>query len=65
MRTVQSWNEGWLFSQPEKETVTVVLPHTWNAEDGTDGGNDYFRGSCTYTRTFSKKDLPSGERYYL
>ncbi|MBR0163348.1 MAG: glycoside hydrolase family 2 protein [Lachnospiraceae bacterium] len=65
MRTVQSWNEGWLFSQPEKETVTVALPHTWNAEDGTDGGNDYFRGSCTYTRTFSKKDLPSGERYYL
>ena len=26
----------------------VNLPHTWNAEYGQDGGNDYFRGSCVY-----------------
>ena len=22
----------------------VCLPHTWNALDGQDGGNDYWRG---------------------
>ena len=24
---------------------TVALPHTWNAVDGQDGGNDYYRGT--------------------
>lgn len=23
----------------------VNLPHTWNAIDGQDGGNDYYRGT--------------------
>ncbi len=27
---------------------SVTLPHTWNASDGQDGGNDYFRGKCAY-----------------
>ena len=31
----------------------MTLPHTWNAADGTDGGNDYFRGTCTYTKEFA------------
>src|SRR5262245_39541819 len=29
---------------------TVTVPHTWNAQDGQDGGNDYFRGECWYRR---------------
>lgn len=33
---------------PEAETVS--LPHTWNAVDGQDGGNDYYRGKCWYVR---------------
>ena len=28
----------------------VRLPHTWNAEDGDTGGNDYHRGGCWYRR---------------
>ena len=30
----------------EAATEPVTLPHTWNAQDGTDGGNDYHRGRC-------------------
>ena len=26
----------------------VALPHTWNAQDGQDGGNDYYRGPAWY-----------------
>ncbi|MDO4267697.1 MAG: glycoside hydrolase family 2 TIM barrel-domain containing protein, partial [Eubacteriales bacterium] len=42
------------------------LPHTWNAKDGQDGGNDYFRGTCTYEKTFSVPDFDSSrQRVYL
>lgn len=43
MRTITLWNDGWLFTG-KGETAPVTLPHTWNAEDGQDGGNDYYRG---------------------
>ena len=43
----------------------VTLPHTWNATDGQDGGNDYFRGSCCYVRELAKNELPEQEQYYL
>ena len=45
--------------------VTLNLPHTWNAEDGFDGGNDYFRGSCLYQKKLAKADLPEADLYYL
>ena len=31
-----------------QDRCTVDLPHTWNNIDGQDGGNDYWRGTCTY-----------------
>jgi len=71
MRTIMNFNEGWLFSKDNTELshkdrgVAVTLPHTWNAEDGMDGGNDYFRGSCLYTREFKRSELPAADRYYL
>jgi hypothetical protein len=43
----------------------VNLPHSWNAIDGQDGGNDYFRGTCYYAKTLDKMDLPQTDRYYL
>ena len=43
----------------------VNIPHSWNATDGQDGGNDYFRGSCLYTKTIAKSILPEAECYYL
>ena len=68
MRTIINLNEGWLFEKgvtafasPE----TVNLPHSWNAVDGQDGGNDYFRGSCLYQKKLNKADLPEADQYYL
>lgn len=43
----------------------VRLPHTWNATDGQDGGNDYFRGTCCYVRKISRAQLPQDDQYYL
>ena len=42
----------------------VCLPHTWNAVDGQDGGNDYYRGTCWYIRELSEEEA-SGERLFL
>ena len=71
MRTIVNLNEGWSFVKNlatpvlPSEFERVCLPHTWNATDGQDGGNDYFRGSCLYVKTVDKSELPAGERYYL
>ena len=37
-----------LFAKKGENFVEVALPHTWNALDGQDGGNDYWRGMATY-----------------
>lgn len=39
----------WDFTGPNGVAETVTVPHTWN---GQDGGNDYWRGTCTYRRSF-------------
>ena len=60
MRKIINFNEGWRFHKtgdipsalPEWEIVT--LPHTWNAQDGQDGGNDYWRGTAMYCKEFVK-----------
>ena len=70
MRNIVNLNENWLFAKDTtdiacREGVAVNLPHTWNAEDGFDGGNDYFRGSCLYVKTLNKADLPAADLYYL
>ena len=43
----------------------VALPHTWNAADGTDGGNDYFRGTCIYTKEFAAPAHADDEEVWL
>ena len=60
MRDILNLNQNWTFYKNTAD-VTVIeggenvdLPHSWNALDGQDGGNDYFRGSCIYKRTISK-----------
>lgn len=47
------------------EGEAVTLPHTWNAIDGQDGGNDYYRGTCWYIRRLQSPKLEQGERAYL
>lgn len=65
MRTKINWNGGWYFSKSDKVPenfsqlwAPVTLPHTWNAVDGQDGGNDYWRGTASYVKTFPKPELP-------
>ena len=41
------------------------LPHTWNSIDGTDGKNDYYRGTCYYARYLNRPTLHSGEQLWL
>ncbi len=70
MRNVLNLNEGWLFAKNTadvtvREGENVNLPHTWNATDGQDGGNDYFRGTCLYAKTLKKAELPKADCYYL
>lgn len=64
MRKIISLNENWVFTQSGQSTE-INLPHTWNAVDGQDGGNDYFRGACLYTRTLDKPVMEEGTRVYL
>lgn len=47
MRT-KSLLQSALFAKQGENYTKVALPHTWNAYDGQDGGNDYFRGLGTY-----------------
>ena len=73
MRHIVSINQGWFFSK-EATTVPAALctdweavnvPHCWNAVDGQDGGNDYWRGTAYYAKSISKAELPASDRYYL
>lgn len=64
MRNIKNINENWVFVK-ENEKSTVNLPHTWNGIDGQDGGNDYYRGKCTYIKEIAKADMPQGEEIYL
>ncbi|MBQ2898607.1 MAG: glycoside hydrolase family 2 protein [Oscillospiraceae bacterium] len=65
MRSILNINSDWLFAKPGCETENVNLPHSWNSVDGQDGGNDYFRGTCRYTKTIAKSEIPESDRVYL
>ncbi len=73
MRKVLNINRKWAFSKDFSEIPSQInakwnfvnLPHTWNAIDGQDGGNDYYRGTCCYAKELTKEDLPDADRYYL
>ena len=45
--------------------ATVTLPHTWNAQDGQDGGGDYYRGDGWYRRHFRVEGSWAGRQVYL
>ena len=73
MRTVISLNRKWSFSKAATAVPTEIdnkwdfvnLPHSWNAIDGQDGGNDYFRGTAYYAKKLTREDFPEAEQYYL
>ncbi len=65
MRRIINFNESWTFNKPGEAAAAVTLPHTWNAVDGQDGGNDYWRGAATYSKAFAKPELKDGERCFI
>ena len=73
MRNVINFNRKWAFTKmadavPEAMPTKwdfVNLPHSWNAIDGQDGDNDFYRGTCYYAKQFMKASLPTADRYYL
>ena len=73
MRNIVNINRKWAFTKmadsvpaamPEKWDF-VNLPHSWNAIDGQDGGNDYYRGTCLYAKELDMEEIPKADRYYL
>ena len=73
MRNIINFNASWVFTKQAAEIPSALpadwesvnIPHTWNAVDGQDGGNDYFRGTCHYAKELNKADLPEADQYYL
>jgi hypothetical protein len=73
VRNIISINQNWYFSKeatavPEAlctDWEAVNVPHCWNAVDGQDGGNDYWRGTAYYAKSIVKADLPVSDCYYL
>lgn len=65
--------ENWKFIKDKTNIENVVqadgeninLPHTWNAIDGQDGGNDYYRGSCWYVKEFGKLEISDDDEAWL
>ena len=73
MRETINLNRKWAFvmgaaevpTQLPKPSYFVNLPHTWNAIDGQDGGNDYYRGTCYYVKTLAREEIPESEKLFL
>lgn len=56
-------NNGWQFIKQDR-TEQIDLPHSWNAADGQDGGDDYWRGTCIYRRKLHYTVTP-GKQLFL
>ena len=73
MRQIVNLNHKWSFTKqttqiPEAIDVKwdfVNLPHSWNALDGQDGDNDYYRGTAIYAKNLNREKLPKAQRYYI
>ncbi|MBQ3252489.1 MAG: DUF4982 domain-containing protein [Oscillospiraceae bacterium] len=73
MRQIISLNRKWAFSKLPEAVPSAIdpkwdlvnLPHSWNAIDGQDGDNDYYRGTAYYAKMLNKAAFPNAEHYYL
>ena len=65
MREVININKGWLFSKESSllDKRNVDLPHCYNALDGIDGDNSYYRGKTYYIKEF-KNPLKENEELW-
>ena len=70
-KTILLNHSNWHFTKENTGIPTAImgeaitLPHTWNAVDGQDGGNDYYRGTCWYTLALAKPTIPAGGKAVL
>ncbi len=70
-------DDGWRFTRRDvgggaqtaghdDSTWSVVnLPHTWNAQDGQDGGNNYYRGAGWYRRLLAIDPAEADKSFFL
>lgn len=66
-------SEGWDFTKSavdpqtsEMENAEIInIPHTWNAFDGQDGGNDYHRAECFYKKELVIESAFRDQELYL
>ncbi len=73
MRNIKNINSSWFFKKNSDKVPTgsetdfeqLNLPHTWNGEDGQDGGNDYFRGKSVYFKKIKADEMPRGAVKYI
>ena len=65
MRRIEKITKDWFFTYKNEKKQILDLPHTWNALDGQDGGNDYYRGTCVYEKMVKKPEITSDECVYL
>lgn len=74
MLTRITWNDNWNFTKdsihisPCTSAMTqgsweeIQIPHTWNGIDGQDGGNDYYRGTCYYTKYLNADEFAAKDQ---
>ncbi len=73
MRIIQELRDNWKYVKTAESAAeaaatagtTVSLPHTWNAVDGQDGGNDYYRGTCWYVTELKRPEMEEKSRVYM
>src|SRR6185436_8334316 len=75
-RTRVSVNADWRFLRSDSANASatifddtawtsVALPHTYNASDGQDGGNNYYRGVAWYRKHQVLPPEAAGKQVYL
>ena len=72
MRKIVNINKDWRFIKEDIDIKrddinfeNVNVPHTWNAIDGSDGGDDYSRGRCWYRKELSFDNPNEDGRVFL
>jgi beta-galactosidase len=69
-------NAGWRFHKGDVSGAEAIgfndgawssvdVPHTWNAADGADGGNNYYRGVGWYRRHYTVPAAMAGKMFFL
>ncbi|MFC8224786.1 glycoside hydrolase family 2 protein, partial [Streptomyces sp. NPDC057287] len=76
LRTRLNLNSGWRFHKGDAAGAeaadfddgawsAISVPHTWNALDGADGGNNYYRGAGWYRKHVTVPASLAGKMLFL